>query len=279
MSSQINRPHLSVITPVYNGKRFIESCLQSVISQNCAQAEHLVIDGASSDGTVEIIERYARQYPHIRWISEKDRGQSSAMNKGIAMSQGKIIGILNVDDYYEPALLPRVLKIFETLPTPSFLSGNCRVYKDDGSLWYINKPRLNVSDILIGGENNQFPHNPASYFYHKSLHDKIGLFDEADHYAMDVDFVMRAISTAHPHYVDEIWGNYRFLKGTKTYVAKENNQLQSNKMRVMDLYLKKLPLIEQWRIKAMRYIFIQRRPQYYANKVKGWLKSPRLSGS
>jgi len=259
MPNQVNRPQLSVITPVYNGKRFIESCLQSVISQNCPQAEHLLIDGASTDGTVEIIERYAGRHPHIRWVSEKDRGQSSAMNKGIAMSRGKIIGILNADDYYEPGLLPRILKIFDTLPDPSFLAGNCRVFKDDGSVWYINKPsRLNVSDILIGGVNNQFPHNPASYFYHKSLHDKIGHFDESDHYAMDLDFIMRALFSAHFQYVNEIWGNYRFLKGTKTYIAKENSQLQLNKMRVMDLYLKKLPLIEQWRIKTMRYVIKMR---------------------
>jgi len=253
MSDQINVPHISVITPVYNGKKFIESCLQSVISQNCPLLEHLIIDGASSDGTVEIIKQYASQYPHIRWISEKDRGQSSAMNKGIRMAQGKIIGILNCDDYYEPNVLPRILKIFETLPPSSFLAGNCRVFKDDGSIWYINKPcYLNISSILIGGDNNQFPHNPASYFYHKSLHDKIGFFDESDHYAMDLDFIMRVLLTANLKYVDEIWGNYRFFKDTKTYIAKENNQLQINKMRVMNIYLKKLPLFEQWRIKTKR---------------------------
>src|ERR1035437_731800 len=100
MKNLINNPLISIITPVYNGERFIESCLQSVISQNCPQAEHLIIDGTSRDGTVKIIDRYARQYPHIRWISQKDRGQSSAMNKGVTMSQGKIIGILNCDDYY-----------------------------------------------------------------------------------------------------------------------------------------------------------------------------------
>lgn len=255
----------------------MESCLQSVVSQNCPEVEHLVIDGGSTDGTVEIIKYYASQYAHIRWISEKDKGQSSAMNKGIAMAQGQILGILNVDDYYEPNVLPRILRIFGSLRPPSFLAGNCRVFKDDGSVWYINKPsHLNVSDILIGGGDNQFPHNPASYFYHKSLHDGIGLYDETDHYAMDLDFIMRALSHAHVKYVNEIWGNYRFLKGTKTYAAKENNQLQSNKMRVMDIYMKKLPLVEQWRIMAMRYVFIERRPQYFARRLKELLLPKQL---
>jgi glycosyltransferase involved in cell wall biosynthesis len=255
----MNGPLLSVITPVYNGKRFMESCLQSVIGQNCQQAEHVIVDGGSRDGTVEIIKKYAQQYPHIRWASKKDSGQSSAMNKGIAMAHGKIIGILNCDDYYEPGIFPKVLKIFDSLPEPSFVAGNCRVFKDDGSIWYTNRPsKLNIVDILIGGVDRQFPHNPASYFYHKSLHDKIGLFDEADHYAMDLDFIMRALLAAHLQYVNEIWGNYRFLKGTKTYEAKANNELQTNKMRVMDIYLKKLPLMKQWRIKVKRYLLIKK---------------------
>jgi len=251
----MNGPLISIITPVYNGIRYIESCLQSVIDQNCPQAEHLVIDGASNDGTAEMIGRYAKQYPHIRWVSEKDNGQSSAMNKGIKMAQGKILGFLNSDDYYEPAVFPKVLKFFENLPDPSFLAANCRVYKDDGSIWYINKPaRLNVADILIGGDGRQFPHNPSSYFYHKSLHDKVGFYDESEHYSLDTDFILRAFFVAHTQYVNEVWGNYRFLKGTKTYIANESEQLKLNRMQVRDKYLRKLPLTEQWRIKTMRYL-------------------------
>lgn len=251
---------MSVITPVFNGRKYIESCMQSVTAQNCPQVEHLIIDGASNDGTVQIVEEYAKRYPHVRWVSEKDKGQSAAMNKGIGMASGNIIGILNCDDYYEPGVLSRVLKVFETLPEPGFLAGNCRVYKDDGSVWYINKPsRLDLSEILIGGPNRQFPHNPASYFYHKSLHNKIGLFDESDHYSMDLDFIMRTLLSAHCSYIDEMWGNYRFLKGTKTYEAKENNQLQSNKMKIMEIYLRKLPVWEQWRIKALRYLIQKRK--------------------
>ena len=98
---------LSVITPVFNGIRFIESCILNVIEQGCCEVEHLIIDGGSSDGTVEIVSRYAERYRHIRWVSEQDEGQSHAMNKGIAMARGTIIGFLNVDDYYEPRVAPR----------------------------------------------------------------------------------------------------------------------------------------------------------------------------
>ena len=105
---------ISVITPVYNGEQFIESCIKVVIDQACPGVEHIILDGDSTDRTVEIIKWYADQYPHILWVSEKDEGQSDAMNKGIAMAKGEIIGILNVDDFYEPNVLNRVSEIFKT---------------------------------------------------------------------------------------------------------------------------------------------------------------------
>lgn len=76
---------LSIITPVFNGKRFIEFCIKNVSEQNCPDAEHIIVDGGSTDGTVEIVKSYADKYPHIRWISKKDRGQSDAMNKGMLL--------------------------------------------------------------------------------------------------------------------------------------------------------------------------------------------------
>jgi glycosyltransferase involved in cell wall biosynthesis len=92
------------MTPVYNGQRFIEFCIKNVIDQHCSHAEHIIVDGGSTDGTVEIIKSYAEKYPHIRWISEKDNGQSDAMNKGISMAKGEILGVLNVDDFMSWAL-------------------------------------------------------------------------------------------------------------------------------------------------------------------------------
>ena len=77
---------LSIITPVYNSERFIATCIEAVIKQDCVKLEHIIIDGGSTDQTVPIIRQYADRYPHIRWQSEPDRGQSDAMNKGIAMA-------------------------------------------------------------------------------------------------------------------------------------------------------------------------------------------------
>jgi glycosyltransferase involved in cell wall biosynthesis len=111
---------ISVITPVYNGEQFIAACIQVVIDQQCPDVEHIIIDGGSNDQTVDIIKRYAEQYSHIRWLSEKDQGQSDAMNKGITMAKGEIIAILNVDDDYEANVLNHITEIFKPLPEPSF---------------------------------------------------------------------------------------------------------------------------------------------------------------
>lgn len=245
---------ISVITPVYNGKNFIAACIQNVIEQNCPDIEHIIMDGGSNDGTVEIIQSYASQYSHIHWISEKDQGQSDAMNKGIMMAKGEILGILNVDDYYEPNVLNRALELFCDLPEPSLLVGNCNNWDDDGSFIEVNKPsKLKLNELLVGMYVNPHPANPSAYFYHKSLHDKIGPYDIQEHYAMDLDFIFKAVQVAHVKYVDEIWGNYRKLKDTKTIIhtlsVKKGFRAGD---QIRDAYIKKLPVSQRFQVVVLR---------------------------
>lgn len=247
---------ISIITPVYNGEKFIESCLQVVIDQKCLEVEHIIVDGGSSDKTVDIIKDKANQYSHIQWISEKDRGQSDALNKGIAMAQGQIIGVLNVDDFYEVNLLNRICEIFQTLPEPSFIVGNCNIYNQEDKLIYINKPtRLRTIYLLLERRINDdgiidasFPVNPSAYFYHKSLHQQIGLYKVEDHYLMDLDFLLKAVASSHVKYFNETWGNYRYYPGTKTF---DDSARGTSVVRIKQLfndYIKTLSLMDQWQI-------------------------------
>jgi glycosyltransferase involved in cell wall biosynthesis len=233
---------LSIITPVYNGEKFIQACIENVIEQECPEVEHIILDGCSTDKTVAIVRNYAEKFPHIKWLSEKDKGQSDAMNKGIEMANGKVIGFLNVDDYYEPNVLNRVRDFFETLPEPSLLVGNCNVWDDHGNLLYINKPsRLKLHQLLLGYYINPWPVNPSAYFYHRCIHEKIGLYKIGEHYALDIDFILRAVQVAHVRYVDEIWGNYNLLEGTKT-VSDLKNGTSSKRIRaILKAYRKDLP--------------------------------------
>lgn len=212
---------ISIITPVRNGARFIEGCLRGVIEQGVPDLEHIVVDGASTDGTLTLIERYAAEHPHIRFVSAPDSGQSEALNRGIGMARGRILGVLNVDDYYEPGALRLVEERFRTLPEPALLVGNCNVRDEADEVVYVNRPaRLTLPDLLLREyDNPNIPLNPSAYFYHRSLHDRIGGFDPADHYVMDIDLVLRAVEQAHVVRVDRTLGNFRLIPGSKTFGA------------------------------------------------------------
>lgn len=245
---------ISVITPVYNGEQFIEACIKVIIDQNCPDVEHIIVDGASTDKTVEIIKLYADIYPHIRWISEKDQGQSDAMNKGIAMAKGEIISFLNVDDFYQPNVLNRGLEIFQSLPVPSILVGNCNLWDDKDKLVVVNKPvNFRLSSMLQGLNDKNFPTNPSAYFYHTCLHQQVGLYKVDEHYAMDLDFLLRAVQVATVKYVDEIWGNWMRTEGTKSMTLWQSPERGYEMLdRVLRSYRKDLPLYQRWLV-AIKY--------------------------
>ncbi len=208
--------------------------------------EHLVLDAASTDGTVEILENLADQWPHLRVVSEPDRGQSHALNKGIGLAAGQIIGILNVDDYYEPGVLTRVLDLFEEFPAPGFMVGNCNIRYEDGSLWFVNRPRwLRPWQLLLGIELVKFPQNPSAYFYHRSLHELVGPYDENEHYAMDLDFILRAAREISLKYVDDLWGNFCLNQECKTVVGGESGLSIPQREAVYARHLANLALVQR----------------------------------
>jgi glycosyltransferase involved in cell wall biosynthesis len=216
---------LTIITPVYNGATFLKSCLENVCQQWEEGIEHLVIDGGSTDGTREILIDFSLTHPHLRWISEKDKGQSDAMNKGIRMSKGDWISFLNVDDYYEPNALKTVLEIISNKRNLNGLVvGNLKIWNENDELISINKPD-SMSLPLMLADICEWPYNPSAYFYPKSIHKKIGLFPENEHFAMDYDFFFKILVAKIPiYYHNEVWGNFRLLPEAKT----GKDQIQNN---------------------------------------------------
>ncbi|MDD5070583.1 MAG: glycosyltransferase family 2 protein [Candidatus Omnitrophica bacterium] len=244
---------LTIITPVYNSQRFIKDCLENVISQNCQSLEHLVIDGDSCDKTLEIVKAYAQTYPHIRFISEKDNGQYEAMNRGIKLAKGKIIGILNVDDFYEPNTLAEVLKMFESQVEPAFVCGNCRVWDKSGNLKFINKPkRCTYFNLLAGTNDNSFytkvfPVNPAAYFYHASLHERIGFYSDL-YQLLDLDFILRSTKLIKIKYVDKLWGNQLLHPDTKTMKSMAAKTLNKETEILLESYRQKMSNFDRQRL-------------------------------
>ena len=209
---------ITIITPVFNGAKYIRQCIENVVSQNCDSVEHLIMDGASKDGTPEIVLEMAQNHPHIRLISEKDNGQSDAMNKGIAAANGEIISFLNVDDYYEPSVLEQVMEIFKDLSNPSFVCGNLNIRNANGSLKHFNKPDK-ISLPELASNCFEWPYNPAAYFYHKNLHQRTGPYNNENHFCMDYEFIINAARSVDLKHVDQLWGNFVMVEDSKTQNA------------------------------------------------------------
>jgi glycosyltransferase involved in cell wall biosynthesis len=227
-------PVLSIITPVYNGEKFLSGCIECVSAQNCAGVEHVIIDGGSTDGTVQILRESARTYPHLRWISEPDRGQSDALNKGVSMARAVYIGILNADDFYEPGALPRVVEIIENLPGPRFIVGACNILTTGDKLDWVNRPRVLRFEnlMMLDDEMWPFPVNPSAYFYPKAVHDIVGLYNLEEDYAMDFEFILAVVQAIEPLYVDVVLGNMRRIEGTKTFNSIRDGSLGPMKRRI-----------------------------------------------
>lgn len=256
-------PLITVITPVFNGARFIEQCIQNVAVQAFDGIEHLIIDGGSSDETVQIIQREVERFPHVRFISEADEGQADAMNKGVRLARGRVLGFLNVDDYYEPGVLRRVYELFtaQLKREPSLAVGNCQVWDNDNKPFFLNKPsKLHISDLMQGQHYAPFPVNPSAYFYHKSLHQRVGFYDVSHHYALDLDFILRAVQVARLHYFDELWGNYRHLEGSKTFQDMVAGKAKARGDAVYDYYRRRLTW---WQILQIR---VKRRLRRHARR-------------
>ena len=119
-------PLVSIITPVLNGAKYLEACIESVLSQSYPHIEHVFIDGISSDGTSDVLSNYRANYPvRIRFISEPDRGSNDAANRGIRIARGGIFGLLPSDDMYEPDAIQTVVKFFRANPDAYFVFGDC----------------------------------------------------------------------------------------------------------------------------------------------------------
>lgn len=176
---------ITVITPSFNQGDYLEQTIDSVLSQNYTNLEYIIIDGGSTDNSVEIIKKHEKNLTF--WVSEKDNGQSNAINKGLKIATGEVINWLNSDDWYENNALQKVGAAFENEQTNVFC-GRSRIV-EDGKEIRQNKGTDIYSTIekTIGFARIDQPET----FFRKSCIDKIGLLNENFHYVMDRDWWIR----------------------------------------------------------------------------------------
>ena len=247
---------LSILLVVLNNKAFIAQAMDNFVAQSCPDAELLVMDGASTDGTLSIIQDYAARYPSIRYVSEKDAGQSDAMNKGLRLAKGEFVSFLNVDDYYSEGVLNEVVSLLHADASIDFITGNCKVWDAQGELIYLNRPTPIEKHHVLSGYH--FPVNPTAYFYRRSIHEKIGFYNEKNHYNMDLEFIIQTALQYKITYVDRIWGNFRMLPNSKTFSDQSTKQLEIRKHALLSSYLRKTSYYVQLQV----WLYRMKKKQY-----------------
>lgn len=199
-----DKPLVSIITVVFNGRKYLEETILSVLTQTYDNVEYIIIDGGSTDGTLDIICKYEDAIDY--WVSESDKGISDAFNKGISCSTGEIIGIINADDWYEKEAVQFVINAFLEDRQVGVLCGLLQYWKGDKKDYcFSSNPAFLNKEMTI---------NHPTVFVKKEIYQKFGAFDESYRYAMDYELVLRFFyNSVKFRSLNHVLSNMR-LKGT-----------------------------------------------------------------
>lgn len=214
------RPTISIVTPSYNQAQYIEATLRSVLEQDYPAHEYEVMDGGSTDATVQILREYQVRYPQLHFVSGRDGGQSAALRTGFAKTSGEVIAWINSDDFYAPGAFQMVAQYFAEHPETQWLYGRCPIVDRHGRMglrsWvtsYKNFWMRHYSFNWYLIEN--FVCQPA-VFFRRSLYEQVGGLDPAYHCAMDYDLFLRMAAVSKPAFIDEDLAYFRISGDNKT---------------------------------------------------------------
>lgn len=215
-------PKISVVTPSFNQAQFIRATIDSVLSQNYPNLEYLVMDGGSTDGTVEILKSYGKK---LKWISEKDQGQTDAINKGLRRLTGDILAYLNSDDIYLPGTLRRVGEYYAETHA-DWISGDCIVIDTEGKPshgnWLIagykrflmalySRTTLMIADSMLP---------QPSTFWSRKAYERVGEFNNKYRYVMDYDYWLRLSRYYRPHDLKVALSGFRSQPDSKSETSR-----------------------------------------------------------
>ena len=211
-------PLVSIVTPSYNQAPYLEQTIRSVLEQDYiqkgGQIEYILIDGGSSDGSREIIRRYASLLDY--WVSEPDRGQTDAINKGFARAHGEIFAWLNSDDAYLPNAVSEAVDYLQANPEAGMVYGDANLIDAKGKIVGAFPARQTDYRRLLRGS----VHIPQqSAFFRAALWRQVGPLDPSFYFAMDYDLWVRLARVSSLHYRPCLWANFRLHPGGKSVVA------------------------------------------------------------
>ena len=200
---------VSIVTPSFNQASYLEQTIQSVLNQDHADIEYLVIDGGSTDGSVDIIKKYAPRLAY--WVSEKDAGQADAINKGMARTRGEIVAWLNSDDYYLPGAVTAAVRTFEQNPDVVLVYADMLAVDEGGQTFNTLRYRqLTLEDLL----SFQIIGQPA-VFMRRSAFEKAGGLDLSYHFLLDQLLWIRISAQGRILHVPQTWAAARYHAAAK----------------------------------------------------------------
>jgi glycosyltransferase involved in cell wall biosynthesis len=218
----LERPKISVVMPCLDQVAFVRSAILSVVAQKGDfDVECIVVDGGSTDGTLDVLESFGER---IRWVSGRDGGQSDALNKGFAMASGEVLGWLNGDDLLAPGAMQRVADEFRRRPEVRWLYGKVKIIDRDGReirrpiTAYKNRRMRTFSYRRLLVENWI---SQMGVFWRRSAHDEVAPLRHDLHWAMDYDFWLRLGARWPGQFVDAYLAAFRWLPSSKSGSAFE----------------------------------------------------------
>ena len=195
---------VSIITPSYNQAPFLEQTIQSVLEQDYPHIEYIVVDGGSTDNSVEVIQKYADRLAY--WISEKDSGQAEAINKGFARANGEIVAWLNSDDYYLMHTISIVVRCFEQNPDVVMMYGDMfAVDGNDQTFNVLRYKQLSLEDLLCFQIIGQ-----PSVFFRRSALEEVGRLDPTFHFMLDHHLWIRLAQRGRILHIPQVWSAARY---------------------------------------------------------------------
>jgi CTP:molybdopterin cytidylyltransferase MocA len=227
-------PAIAVVTPSFQQARFLEATIRSVLLQGYPELAYVVVDGGSTDGSVEILRRYERWLSS--WTSEPDRGQSHAINKGLAAVDAEIAGWLNSDDRLLPGALHAVARAAREDPAAVAWIGATRAVDAEGKVVYPRvAPRQLRRDALADwGHAGHVPQ--PSCFFSRGAAARVGLLDERYHYTMDVDLWLRLAAVGRLAEVDGLWAEETLHADAKTTASRGRMQAELHLLQLRSGY-------------------------------------------
>ena len=211
-SSMPELPRMTVITPSFNQAEFLDRTIRSVLDQNYPNLEYIIVDGGSTDGSVDIIRKYENRLAY--WVSEPDRGQSHAINKGLQRATGDWVGWQNSDDVYFPETFFQLAAAANRWPLSNLIIGDMQLIDQEDKLIRDLRYVTPTYSALIA--EGMVLCNQAA-FWRRTLHEKIGYLNENLHYGFDYDWFLRILRESnHARHVANFWGALRHHDSTKT---------------------------------------------------------------